>query len=144
MQQTETSPATAPSRRWASIKGAAEHVGVTPRTIHQLIEDGHVPAYRLGPKTVRVDLNELDRVALQPYNKETSMRDGAEVADEHKRAVRCLMQHDHVGMAQVINRSRYPHKVHLAAALNVIARMVSESPDPERLLEAIGEIVARD
>ena len=66
------------------------------------------------------------------------------IADEHKRMVRCLTNGDHAGMATVITQSRYPQKLHLAAALNVIARMADEADDLEQFLNVIGEIVARD
>ncbi|MCD2145014.1 excisionase family DNA-binding protein [Gordonia paraffinivorans] len=57
---------TTPSRRWASIKEAADHLGVTDRTIRQMIQDGRLRGYRAGKKLVRVDLNELDS-ALLPF-----------------------------------------------------------------------------
>lgn len=57
---------TTPARRWASIKEAADHLGVTDRTIRQMIQDGRLRGYRAGKKLVRVDLNELDS-ALLPF-----------------------------------------------------------------------------
>jgi excisionase family DNA binding protein len=52
--------------RFVSIKQAAEYIGVTDRTIRQMIADGRVPAYKSGGRLVRLDLNEVD-AALQPY-----------------------------------------------------------------------------
>lgn len=61
-----------PNRRWASPAAAADHIGVTARTIRQMISDGRLTGYRSvqpGKSTsrlVRVDLNELD-AAMKPF-----------------------------------------------------------------------------
>ena len=55
-----------PARRWASVKDAAEHLGVVPRTIRQMISDGRLRAYHNGARLVRVDLNELD-ASMRPF-----------------------------------------------------------------------------
>lgn len=58
--------ATLPSpRRWATIQVAAEHLGVTDRTIYNMIADGRIRAYRNGKRVLRVDLNEVD-ASMQP------------------------------------------------------------------------------
>ncbi len=49
-----------PSRRMASIPHAAEYAGVCTKTLRRRIADGSVPAYRFGPRVLRVDLDELD------------------------------------------------------------------------------------
>jgi len=67
-----------------------------------------------------------------------------EIADQFRSAVECYMDNDPVGAALVVSTSRYPANMHAAAAQNVIARMVAESPEPGRLLGALVEIVARD
>jgi excisionase family DNA binding protein len=54
------------ARRLASYPDAARYVGVDVRTIRNWVRDGVVPAYRLGTKTVRVDLNEVDEALCQP------------------------------------------------------------------------------
>jgi excisionase family DNA binding protein len=54
------------ARRWASIKAAADHLGVTTRTVHQMITDGRIIGYRNGKRIVRVDLNEID-AQMQPF-----------------------------------------------------------------------------
>ena len=56
-------------RRYARLKEAAEYLGVTDRTIRQMIADGRLTGYRNGSKLVRVDLNELD-AAMQPFGGE--------------------------------------------------------------------------
>lgn len=53
-------------RRYGSIADAAEYLGVTPRTIRQMIADGRLTGYRNGPRLVRVDLNEVD-AAMEPF-----------------------------------------------------------------------------
>jgi excisionase family DNA binding protein len=45
---------------------AADHLGVTDRTIRQMIADGRLRAYRLGPRVVRLRLDEIE-AALQPF-----------------------------------------------------------------------------
>jgi excisionase family DNA binding protein len=40
---------------------AADHVGVTPRTIRNWISEGHITGYRLpGARAIRIDLDELE------------------------------------------------------------------------------------
>lgn len=54
------------SRRYAKPAEAAEYLGVTARTIRQMIADGRITGYRSGTRLVRVDLNEID-AAMQPF-----------------------------------------------------------------------------
>jgi excisionase family DNA binding protein len=50
-------------RRYASVGTAAAYVGVTDRTILQMIADGRLTGYRgLGSRVLRVDLNQIDDV----------------------------------------------------------------------------------
>ena len=49
-----------------SIADTATYLGVTTRTVHQAIADGRLPAYRLGPRIVRLRRADID-AALQPY-----------------------------------------------------------------------------
>ncbi|MDT5076778.1 MAG: hypothetical protein QOJ80_1415 [Mycobacterium sp.] len=53
-------------RRYASQAQAAEYLGVTVRTIRQMVSDGRLTGYRNGNRLVRVDLNELD-AAMEPF-----------------------------------------------------------------------------
>jgi excisionase family DNA binding protein len=48
------------ARRWASVKDTAAYIGVTTRTMRQMVADGRLTQYRLGPRIVRFDLNEVD------------------------------------------------------------------------------------
>lgn len=53
-------------RRYATLKQAAEYLGVTDRTIRQMIADGRLTGYRSGSRLVRVDFNEIDDV-MKPF-----------------------------------------------------------------------------
>ena len=53
-------------RRYAKLSEAAEYLGVTDRTIRQMIADGRLTGYRSGSRLVRVDLNEID-AGMQPF-----------------------------------------------------------------------------
>ena len=49
-----------PRRRLATIGLAAEYVDVHPRTVRRWIAAGRLPAYRVGPRLLKIDLNELE------------------------------------------------------------------------------------
>jgi excisionase family DNA binding protein len=53
-------------RRYVKPSEAAEYLGVTTRTIRQMIADGRLTGYRSGARLVRIDLNQLD-AAMQPF-----------------------------------------------------------------------------
>lgn len=53
-------------RRYGKISEAAKYLGVTDRTIRQMISDGRITGYRCGSRLVRVDLNEIDDV-MRPF-----------------------------------------------------------------------------
>ncbi|GAB2683593.1 excisionase family DNA binding protein [Barrientosiimonas humi] len=53
------------NRRFASVATAAQIYDLSPKTIRRRIADGTLTGYRLGPRVLRVDLDELDR-ALRP------------------------------------------------------------------------------
>jgi len=44
---------------FTSIADAAIKLGVSERFLRQLIAENRIPYYRLSPRTLRVDLNEL-------------------------------------------------------------------------------------
>ena len=54
------------ARRWASIQNTADYLGVTDRTVRQMISDGRLRGYRSGGRLIRLDLNEVD-AAMQPF-----------------------------------------------------------------------------
>ncbi|SVD21661.1 uncharacterized protein METZ01_LOCUS374515, partial [marine metagenome] len=37
-----------PASLWLSSKDAANQMGITPRTLYRFIDEGRLPAYRLG------------------------------------------------------------------------------------------------
>ena len=54
-------------RRWTGIEGTADYLGVTTRTVRNMIADGRIKAYRSGKRLIRVDLNEIDEVTMRPF-----------------------------------------------------------------------------
>ena len=64
--QPQHGPNRATRRRYAKLGEAAEYLGVTDRTIRQMIADGRLTGYRSGTRLVRVDLDEVD-AAMQPF-----------------------------------------------------------------------------
>ncbi|WGJ84243.1 excisionase family DNA-binding protein [Gordonia sp. SMJS1] len=54
------------NRRWASIQATADYIGVTDRTVRQMIADGRLTGYRSGKRLIRLDLNEVD-AAMRPF-----------------------------------------------------------------------------
>ncbi|WJG11649.1 excisionase family DNA-binding protein [Gordonia sp. Swx-4] len=56
---------TLPRRRYATIKESAHYLGVTDRTVRQMIADGRLRGYRNG-RLIRLDLNEID-ASMQPF-----------------------------------------------------------------------------
>lgn len=49
------------STRYSTIAEAAEFAGISTRTIRRYIAAGLITGYRVGPRLIRVDLNELGR-----------------------------------------------------------------------------------
>ena len=51
--------------RYVSLGTAAERHSTSRRTIRRRIADGSLKAYRVGPRLIRVDVEELDKL-LRP------------------------------------------------------------------------------
>lgn len=51
--------------RLDSLNNAADFAGVSTKTIRRWISDGRITGYRMGPRLIRVDLDELAAM-LQP------------------------------------------------------------------------------
>jgi excisionase family DNA binding protein len=47
-------------KRLANVDRAAEYAGVHVKTIRRWVSTGRLTAYRLGPKLLRIDLNQID------------------------------------------------------------------------------------
>ncbi len=60
MNRTAQQPSPRVRRDLASLTDAAEHAQVSTRTLRRRISDGSLTGYRMGPRLIRVDLNELD------------------------------------------------------------------------------------
>ena len=45
--------------RWLSTAEAANHLGITPRTLYRFIDEGQLPAYRFG-RVIRLKAHEVD------------------------------------------------------------------------------------
>ena len=56
------SPRKTSVRDWKSTHEAAEYAGVCVRTIRRRILDGSLPAHRIGPRLLRIDRADLDRL----------------------------------------------------------------------------------
>ncbi|NNM45132.1 excisionase family DNA-binding protein [Knoellia koreensis] len=54
------SPNAPAGRRLVAIADAARYAGVHPRTIRRRIADGSLTGFRMGPRLIRVDLDQLD------------------------------------------------------------------------------------
>jgi excisionase family DNA binding protein len=52
-----------PPRRLASLATAAAYADVSTRTLRRYISKGRLTGYRVGPRLVKVDLNELEALA---------------------------------------------------------------------------------
>lgn len=54
------------TRRLVSVDDAAAQLNVSTKTIRRRIADGQLTAYRLGPRLIRVDMDEAERRLLRP------------------------------------------------------------------------------
>lgn len=54
------------TNRYITIKQAAEYLGLTDRTVRQMIADGRLRGYRSGARLVRLRIEEID-AAMQPF-----------------------------------------------------------------------------
>ena len=53
-------------RRYVTINDAADYLGVTERTVRQMIADGRLVGYRMGKKFIRLNVDEID-AAMLPF-----------------------------------------------------------------------------
>ena len=60
---SSTNPPTDP--RWAWLPEAQVYGRVSNKTLRRWIASGLLPAYRSGPRRVRIDLNDLDAVLFR-------------------------------------------------------------------------------
>ena len=57
--------APAEARRYESLAAAAERTGISIRTLRRRIAEGRLPAYRSGPRLIRVNPSDVDRLMVQ-------------------------------------------------------------------------------
>lgn len=55
--------ATSPHKRFVTLADAADFLSVTERTVRNYIARGQLTGYRLGARTIRVDVRELETLA---------------------------------------------------------------------------------
>jgi excisionase family DNA binding protein len=53
------------TRKYVNLSEAADYLGVTTRTVRQMVADQRLRAYKLGDRVVRLRLDEID-AAMQP------------------------------------------------------------------------------
>ncbi|MGP5249618.1 helix-turn-helix transcriptional regulator [Corynebacterium variabile] len=51
---------TTTERRYETMQSAAERTGLSVKSIRRRIAEGHLTAYRLGQRVIRVDPSEVD------------------------------------------------------------------------------------
>lgn len=51
---------TANRRQWLTQEEAADYLKITPRTVRRMVSSGQLPAFRLGPRLLRIDLADVD------------------------------------------------------------------------------------
>ena len=52
------------AKKKISMQEAAEIYGVNPRTIRRYIADGRITAYRVGPRVIRLDADQVAKELL--------------------------------------------------------------------------------
>lgn len=57
-----TAPTQTQHHQYESLAQAAQRVGVSTRTIRRWIASGHLAGYRAGPRLMRVNPDDVDRL----------------------------------------------------------------------------------
>lgn len=47
--------------KWVTMRAAADHLGVSTKTIRRRIIDGTIKAKKFGPRLIRVDMSTLEQ-----------------------------------------------------------------------------------
>lgn len=53
------------TRQFESLSEAAERTGISVRTLRRRIAEGRLPAYRSGPRIIRIDSADVDRLMVK-------------------------------------------------------------------------------
>jgi excisionase family DNA binding protein len=51
-----------PEPRWVGVAEAAKYAGCSERTIRRWVHKRLLPATRVGPRRIEIDLNDLDKM----------------------------------------------------------------------------------
>lgn len=57
--------------QYITVAEAAEYLKCSPRTVRAFIADGRIPAYRIGPRLIRIDPHDLDAITSRIPTYET-------------------------------------------------------------------------
>ena len=57
-----TTPSPASGRHYESVGEAAARVGVSTKTVRRWISSGQLAGYRVGPRLLRIDPDDVDRM----------------------------------------------------------------------------------
>jgi len=49
------------------VRQVAAKYGMSERTVHKYISDGRLDAYKIGPKIVRLDADEVEAALITPH-----------------------------------------------------------------------------
>ncbi|GAA4409711.1 hypothetical protein GCM10023168_28690 [Fodinibacter luteus] len=52
-------------REFESLSSAAQRTGLSIRTLRRRVAHGDLPAYRSGPRVIRVDPDDVDRMMVR-------------------------------------------------------------------------------
>ena len=58
-REVVTSPPMTDSSEWLGTTEAAERLGIVPRTLYRMIDEGQIPAYKMG-RVLRVKVSDLE------------------------------------------------------------------------------------
>lgn len=48
------------AKRWLNLQDAAQYAGLSEKTLRRYIAAGRLTGYRVGPRALRIDADELD------------------------------------------------------------------------------------
>ncbi len=89
----------------------------------------------ITPSEIREEAN------LASFEKQSISADSAQ---QVRRQVECLLEGNPVGMSLVVAGSKHPARLHLAGAVNALAKLAAMSDDPASFLDAITDVIAHD
>ena len=58
---------------WMSSKDAAQRIGITPRTLYRFIDEGQIPAYRIG-RVIRLQRSDVESFIEQSRVQLTTLK----------------------------------------------------------------------